>query len=379
MAARIPHDTTYKALFRFPVMVRDLLLGFVPEPWVERIDFASLRPASGPATTDDLRERSSDLIWKVRLRAAEPDAMPAPVHGDRKTGQRREWLYIYLLMEFQSGNDPSMAVRVMAYVALLYQDLIRAKAVRRGGSLPLVFPIVLYNGRPSWSAARDVADMIRPAAADLEPWRPRLRYFLFDEHREAARARRAGRPLPDNLAGLLVGIETDSRLSALDAHGKRLFRQMPAELHDSLGQVVVAWLNRVVAARWGSDDNAPRIEHFREVGMLAQKVEGWGARYRREGMIKGIAEGKAKGIAEGKAKGMAEGKAQGKIELLERQLARRFGAPLPDWVRPRLAAADIARLDDLAERIFDATSLEALLDQPPESLQEPRPRRRQRS
>ena len=245
-------------------------------------------------------------------------------------------------MEFQSSVDKSMAVRVMAYVALLYQDLIRAKAVSPGGPLPLVLPIVLFNGRRRWSAADDVAELIGPASAGLERYRPRLRYFLFDEHREAARARRAGRPLPDNLAGLLVGIETDRRLSALDKQGKRLFRQIPAELHDSMGQIFVAWLNRVVAARWGTADNAPRIEHFREVAMLAEKVGGWAAQYER--------------------KGERKGKKEGRIELLERQLARRFGSPLPVWVRPRLEAADIVQLDGWAERIFDAPSLEALFD-----------------
>ena len=198
------------------------------------------------------------------------------------------------------------------------------------------------------SAADDVAELIGPASADLERYRPRLRYYLFDEHREAARARRAGRPLPDNLAGLLVGIETSRRLSALDEQGKRLFRQIPAELHDSMGQIFVAWLNRVVAARWGTADNAPRIQHFREVAMLAEKVEGWAAQYERKG----------------ERKGRKEGEKKGRIEQLERLLARRFGTPLPAWVRPRLEAADIPQLDSWVDRIFDASSLAALFDQP---------------
>lgn len=47
--------------------------------------------------------------------------------------------------------------------------------------------------------------------------------------------------------------------------------------------------------------------------------------------------------------------------MLERQLQRRFGTPSPPWVWPRLEAADITRLDQWAEQIFDAKSLEALL------------------
>ena len=39
-----------------------------------------------------------------------------------------------------------MALRVLAYVALFYQDLIRVGLVKTGARLPPVMPIVLYNG-----------------------------------------------------------------------------------------------------------------------------------------------------------------------------------------------------------------------------------------
>jgi hypothetical protein len=32
---------------------------------------------------------------------------------------------VYLLLEFQSTVDPFMAVRIMVYLGLLYQDLIK--------------------------------------------------------------------------------------------------------------------------------------------------------------------------------------------------------------------------------------------------------------
>ena len=58
--------------------------------------------------------------------------------------------YIYLMLEFQSRVDPWMALRVLAYVALLYQDLVREGLVQTGNRLPPVMPIVLYNGDPPW-------------------------------------------------------------------------------------------------------------------------------------------------------------------------------------------------------------------------------------
>jgi predicted transposase YdaD len=57
--------------------------------------------------SDTLRERHDDIIWRIRL--------------DKK------WLYLYLLIEFQSSIDDFMAVRIMVYVGLLYQHLIETQ------------------------------------------------------------------------------------------------------------------------------------------------------------------------------------------------------------------------------------------------------------
>jgi hypothetical protein len=56
-----------------------------------------------------------------------------------------DWLYIYLLVEFQSQPDPWMAMRMLVYVGLFYQELIKGRHFTASGKLPPVFPLVLYN------------------------------------------------------------------------------------------------------------------------------------------------------------------------------------------------------------------------------------------
>ncbi|WP_462326137.1 Rpn family recombination-promoting nuclease/putative transposase [Desulfoplanes sp.] len=90
-------------------------------------------------------------------------------------------MYVYLLIEFQSTVDPWMAVRVMVYRGLLYQDLIKSKRVQRGENLPPVFPIVLYNGQNLWTAKQEIADLIAPMPPSLARYRPSHAYFLMDE------------------------------------------------------------------------------------------------------------------------------------------------------------------------------------------------------
>src|SRR5690554_940489 len=155
------HDNSYKLLFSDPAMVRDLITGFVREEWVKQLDLNSLEKVSGSYITDELRDREDDVIWRVRW-------------GEG-------WLYVYILLEFQSTVDRYMAVRVMAYEALLYQDLIRQKALTSSGKLPPVLPIVLYNGEKRWAAAQNVADLVEEIPGGLRRYCPSLPYLLLDE------------------------------------------------------------------------------------------------------------------------------------------------------------------------------------------------------
>ena len=147
------HDPGYKRLFSHPEMIRDLLIGFVREPWVADLDFTTLEKYPGEFTDDRLRQRRNDVIWRVRWG---PD-----------------WLYLYVLLEFQSGVHPFMAARLSTYLDLLYQDLIRSRQLRgrRGqGRLPPVLPIVLYNGQRRWTAPTELADLIEPGPTGLDAY-----------------------------------------------------------------------------------------------------------------------------------------------------------------------------------------------------------------
>ena len=86
-----------------------------------------------------------------------------------------------ILLEFQSTIDEYMAVRIMVYVGLLYQDLIRTNQLSKDGKLPPVLPIVLYNGDPRWNAATEVRDLIEHMPGSLAKFSPKMKYMLIDE------------------------------------------------------------------------------------------------------------------------------------------------------------------------------------------------------
>ncbi|MCG5531742.1 Rpn family recombination-promoting nuclease/putative transposase, partial [Halorhodospira halochloris] len=154
-------DPAYKRFFSQPVMIKDLLVEYVGEDWVKELDFSTLEKQNGSYAADDYRDRHDDLIWRVRW--------------------GKEWLYVYLLLEFQSDIDHFMAVRMMTYLGLLYQDLIAQGKLTSDGQLPPVLPVVLYNGQRRWSAATDIDSLIERIPGGLSAYRPQMRYMLLDE------------------------------------------------------------------------------------------------------------------------------------------------------------------------------------------------------
>ena len=157
------HDAAYKSLFSYPRMVEDLLRGFVAADWSDALDLSTLQKLPAEFVSDDLRQRRGDTMWRVRFREG-------------------TWLYLVVLLEFQSTVDRYMAVRMLVYTGLLYQELVRPRgpgSERR--ELPPVLPVVLYNGPTRWTAATGVARLIAPVSQTLDPYQPSQRYFLLDE------------------------------------------------------------------------------------------------------------------------------------------------------------------------------------------------------
>ena len=97
------HDENYKRIFAFPRVIEDLLRAFVPGDWLQEVNFATLRKLSTEYINDELLKRHGDNVWRMRL--------------------RKNWLYLLLLVEFQSTDDPLMALRIHTYTGLLYQEL----------------------------------------------------------------------------------------------------------------------------------------------------------------------------------------------------------------------------------------------------------------
>ncbi len=297
------HDHSYKYLFSHPELVRDLLQGFVHEPWIGELDLATLERVNATYVTADLRERESDIIWRVRLR-------------DR-------WIYVYLLIEFQSSVDRYMAVRLLTYLGLLYQDLIQGKQLH-GGKLPPVLPLVLYNGEPRWSAPLSIDEMIDVIPGGLSKYRPRFQYLLLDEgHYDA-------RNLPErNLVTAIFRLETSRATEDVLRVLENLIEWLHLPEQDSLRRAFTLWVNRVVFPMLDPEETVPQVKNLVEAKtMLAERVKRWTQEWKEEGLQAGLQEGRQAGLQEGRQAGLQEGRQAGLQEGLQEGLQRGIRAGL---------------------------------------------------
>lgn len=309
-------DASYKRLFSAPELVRDLITGFIPDPWLHRLDYATLQRVPCSYVTDDLRQRANDVVWRVKA------------DGD--------WVYLYVMIEFQSRVDPYMAVRVSTYLGLLYQDLIRGNGVLADRRLPPVLPIVLYNGDPAWSAATDIADLVPAMPGDLTRYQPQLQYLLVETRRCAMEAD----PHTPNLAAAVAVLEHSvCRTTVLD-----VIQQLDTWLdgNEELKQTFVTWLAAVVCRRSKGALTLQDVHDLKEIAMeVGSSFDVWRQRDREEG----------------RAEGRAEGCLEGEGRLLQLQLTKRFGA-LPADVVERLSNADVRQLEAWGVRLLTARCLD---------------------
>jgi hypothetical protein len=308
-------DAGYKLLFSAPEIVRDLITGFIGDPWVEQLDLDTLEKLPTNYVDRRLRQRLTDAVWRVRTKD-------------------QGWAYLYLLIEFQSRSDHWMALRVMGYVALLWQDLLRSdRDLRRSRRLPPVLPVVIHNGAQRWRAVTDVAELLPALPDGLASYAPRMKYLLLDKNRFDDAQLRPMRNLLASVMRLERNQDDKTYAEALAGLG-RLVAGAP-----ELKRVFSQWLEALFA-------NRPDV-----VGSGALELQ-----ETEMGIVENFDRWKKEYLAQGRQEGLQAGR-QELVSLLQAQLAARFG-PLPPEIVERIAAGTPEQVSNWGLRMLAARSLE---------------------
>jgi len=276
------HDRGYKMLFSHPRMVKELILSFVREEFVNDIDFSTLKRTFNSFVTEEFRERESDIIWQVDIKDST--------------------VYFYLLIEFQSTVDRFMVLRLLSYLMLFYLELIKDDNVRKRERLPAVFPVLLYSGEDTWTAPQSIEEIIQIPSCMPSSFIPVFRYYKIAENEWSSESLL----LMNNIVSRLFLIETSEVLKIGEVIGEAidvLKREVDSELQRSFGM----WL------RWSLRKRKIYAEIDIET-MTGQEVRTMLEANLRRHEEELLEKGRLAGIQEGMEQGMGKGMEKGRLE-----------------------------------------------------------------
>ena len=286
-------DYGYKDLFGHRELIYDLVTHFFQTKDMSAIDVNSLEKINAHYIDEKYRRRENDVVWKMRV--------------------ADEWVYLYLMLEFQSKTDKYMAIRLMGYISLLYQDLIKSKILGKKRKLPPILPWVIYTGETTWSAPQHSYELLEPTIPNvLKKHFPCFHYRVLDIGHYRLKK---GDSEKNNLIIPLIELEqcVYDRTYAQSVI-KRLAKQLRSSEHDSLRRAFSIYINRVLNLKGMHSDNGYDTEE--DLDMLAERMKAYDQKIQKEAREAGIEEGIQKGRQEGIKEGIKEGRKEGMRKLI---------------------------------------------------------------
>lgn len=302
------HDAASKVLYSLPDTVEALVRALAPRRAAET-DFSQLRRLSAEYPATRRRPRYGDMLWACRL---------------------RNGAAVLVVIEFQSGIDHAMPLRLLQYAASAWLEWARRASPAAGDRVPLIMPVLVYGGRRPWTPPANLADLLPAAGSRWLAMQPRYEYLLLEE-------RRGGTPVSpeDNVVGALLAVARARDDEAVIRSVSRLGRWTDGRPGGALDLAVAEWLKSVLSGLdAGLAGQLAAAATTREVMEVIKPTGKWAVRWYEDGLD----DGRAQGIEQ-------------QLRLLRRLVARKFGA---EAVREVAGSAEALRDPDVVGTVFDA-------------------------
>jgi len=228
-------------------------------------------------------------------------------------------------LELQSGNEAAMALRMAEYHLRVY---------RLYGKFPR--QVVLYVGE---APLRMPSELRGP-----DVW---FRYRLIDARELDGDRLLESEDVGDNVIAILARLRDQKE--AVSRIVGRIAGLAAAERAIAMQQLLILAGLRHLARTVEEEAHKMPIE----IDLRENEVIGREIRKAEQASLQ-------EGLQEGLQKGLQKGLQEGELLILRRQIEKRFG-PMPSWAVERLAMRTAPELEELADRVLDAPSLEDLL------------------
>ena len=145
-----PHDKVFKVSLSDLEIAKELIINYLPNKLVKKIDFKSLTLAPSAFHNKKLSKSEADILYSCNLISSGKKSKPA---------------YIYILIEHQSSQDKILALRIHEYTLSIWRQHLKAGH----DSLPTVMPLVVYAGAKKYKHSTDLYDLFesKPLAKEF--------------------------------------------------------------------------------------------------------------------------------------------------------------------------------------------------------------------
>lgn len=316
-----PHDALFRSAFEDPRHAAGEIRCVMPVALAAAVDWATLRHEPGSFVDGELADRHTDLLFS------------AQVGGGRAL--------IYLLLEHQSTNDPMMPLRMLVYIARIWERCARDGP---GAGLPPIVPVVVTHAAGGWTAPTQMHALVRPSVSELPDLASLVPGFEI---------------LVDDLAGASNEALRSRALAQFPAIALWLLRD--ARDADTLIENLDEWAEafHLVATAPTGAHAVMRLLRYLDLVLPEEQFE----RFRGK-LIRLAPSTEEAAMTYGEkmqALGREEGREAGERTVLVKLLALKFGA-LDDASLARISAARSSELERWVERVLTATRVEAVFE-----------------
>ncbi len=329
---RSRHDASYRRFFAQKRTVADTLRAAAHDV-ARSLDLSTLERLPASFVTEHLGQRHADMLWRIRA-------------------TDETWLYLLVLLEFQSTIDRRMALRMLDYTVRVLQG-IDEEDLGPVGEYPPVLPLVIYNGERRWSAATDVRELFAPVPEELFEYLPRHRYLLIELQAVDLSL------LPrENVLSMIAGLEQARSPEQFEEFLASLAEWLERAGEPDLVASFRAWITLVLAPRIGAAGRALELNVGREeearMTTLIERVRKWGEERDQQWLEKGITRGRREGVQQGRI--------EGERELVYRLVTRRFGPGTAERLVPVLdGVLDPERIAVVADAVLECGTAEEFI------------------
>ncbi len=301
-----PHDRLVKRLLSNPETAKEILDLYLPKEILALVDLNNLSLQRDSFIDDEHRAFAVDLLFKT-------------------TFQKEEG-YLWVLLEHQRNNDPWLPVRIFKYIAIIWDHL---RKTSKTNQIPLIYPIIIYNGSRPYGHSLNLKDMITPVESQK----------IFENFFKT----------PFCLIDLTI-IKDDTLRKDLQARVKGVALLMT--LKHIFDKNLQAYFEHTLVTAFKQLDQSNNRDELVDIlyyllnqGIFLNEERFWHILHEEfnpdiEGKIMTIAQQlKARGMEEGRLEGRLEGKLEGKLEA-KHEIAQRM---LANGIKLKLIA-EIAEL-----------------------------------